>query len=141
MLLSSKDKDLLYEGVRGGVTIMSYELAQRLNNELASIKYGVVICDESHALKSADAKKTRAILPLLARALRVIMLSGTPMPSRHAEIYTTGAALCPEVFGNQRAFETRYCAGHQGRWGWDAKVKPNLSSTLAATFTLLSTRR
>ena len=73
-------------------------------------------------LTPARSCRRQTLLPLLGRARRAIMLSGTPMPSRHAEIYTTGATLRPSIFGTQKEFELRYCGAHKGRFGWDAKA-------------------
>ena len=56
---SGKDKNVVYDGAEGGITIMSYDLALRMSDELSTIRYGVVICDESHTLKNGDSKKSK----------------------------------------------------------------------------------
>lgn len=48
--------------------------------------FGVVVCDESHYIKTPSASRTQALLPVLASARRVIMLSGTPALSRPIEV-------------------------------------------------------
>ena len=69
------------------------------------------------------------------------MLSGTPMPSRNAEIFTSGATLRPAIFGKQRDFEVHYCGGHQGRFGWDAKGSTNKDELCAVLNHTMMVRR
>jgi SWI/SNF-related matrix-associated actin-dependent regulator 1 of chromatin subfamily A len=44
--------------------------------------FKVIVVDESHYLKSADSKRTTNISPLVMKASRVLLLSGTPALSR-----------------------------------------------------------
>lgn len=37
----------------------------------------MVIADESHYLKNADAKRTKSVVPILQNAKRAILLTGT----------------------------------------------------------------
>jgi hypothetical protein len=48
----------------------------------------MVIVDESHYLKNTKTKRTKAVLPVLQRAKRVVLLSGTPALSRPNELFT-----------------------------------------------------
>jgi SWI/SNF-related matrix-associated actin-dependent regulator 1 of chromatin subfamily A len=64
------------------VTIISYDLAAKRAAELRAVGYDFVICDESHALKSHDSRRASELLPVIAAARRVVLLSGTPLPSR-----------------------------------------------------------
>lgn len=84
--------------------VVSYDKAIRLDlaNEIAD--FDVLILDEAHYLKSATAKRTRAVFGekcdgvggLVERADRVILLSGTPMPNHPAELWPALRALWPE---------------------------------------------
>ncbi|KAI9111354.1 hypothetical protein K1719_017044 [Acacia pycnantha] len=47
----------------------------------------VVIADESHFLKNAQAKRTTASLPVIKKAQYAILLSGTPALSRPIELF------------------------------------------------------
>ena len=102
-----------------GVVIISFEGATRWTDELG--RYKVIIIDECHSLKSATAQRSKAILPHVKRASRVICLSGTPIISRPAEAYTLAHALRPKIIGTKRAFEERYCGGRQKFGHWEAK--------------------
>jgi SWI/SNF-related matrix-associated actin-dependent regulator 1 of chromatin subfamily A len=69
------------------VTIISYDLATRMELELRERRWPMIICDESHYLKTPTAKRTQVMMQLLCRAKRVVMLSGTPALSRPMELY------------------------------------------------------
>ncbi|CAN0484297.1 unnamed protein product, partial [Discosporangium mesarthrocarpum] len=55
---------------RAQVVIVSYDLATRMveNSLLWGGQFHLVIADESHYLKSVDAKRSQAIVPLMQRA-------------------------------------------------------------------------
>lgn len=76
----------------------------------------------SHYIKNSKTKRAEALLPLLRKARRLVLLSGTPALSRPEELYTQLDALRPGVFGSWTAFAKRYCNAHHGRFGWDTKV-------------------
>jgi SWI/SNF-related matrix-associated actin-dependent regulator 1 of chromatin subfamily A len=56
----------------------------------------------------------------------VIALTGTPVLSRPAEVFTTLNIIDPKVWNNYYNFAVRYCAGKQGYWGFEAKGASNL---------------
>lgn len=52
-------------GTDDDIVIISYDLAAKFHDKLEDVGYQVVICDESHYLKSPEAKRTKAVLPLV----------------------------------------------------------------------------
>ena len=46
------------------------------------------VAGESHYYKDAKAKRTQALMPVLKRAARCILLSGTPALNRPRDLYT-----------------------------------------------------
>uniref|UniRef100_A0A0E0EEY1 Helicase ATP-binding domain-containing protein n=1 Tax=Oryza meridionalis TaxID=40149 RepID=A0A0E0EEY1_9ORYZ len=71
----------------------------------------IVIADESHFLKNAQAKRTMHSLPVLQKAKYVVLLSGTPALSRPIELFTQLQALYPTVYKNVNEYGNRYCKG------------------------------
>jgi SWI/SNF-related matrix-associated actin-dependent regulator of chromatin subfamily A-like protein 1 len=107
------------------VNIASYDLAQKVpSRELDRCHF--VVCDESHYLKSRDTKRSTFLLPLVKRARRALLLSGTPALSRPVELFPQVNALEPDLFPNYGAFTERYCDAKLGRWGWDVSGSANL---------------
>ncbi|KAH9684204.1 chromatin remodeling factor18 [Citrus sinensis] len=71
----------------------------------------IVIADESHFLKNAQAKRTAATLPIIKKAQYALLLSGTPALSRPIELFKQLEALYPDVYKNVHEYGNRYCKG------------------------------
>lgn len=73
------------------VTILGYGLltsdAQTLVDTLYRQNFKVVVIDESHYMKSRNAKRSRILLPIVQKALRAILLTGTPALGRPEEVF------------------------------------------------------
>eukprot|EP01102_Stenamoeba_stenopodia_P020096 TRINITY_DN7727_c0_g1_i4.p1 TRINITY_DN7727_c0_g1~~TRINITY_DN7727_c0_g1_i4.p1 ORF type:complete len:674 (+),score=170.01 TRINITY_DN7727_c0_g1_i4:489-2510(+) len=109
------------------VNIVSYDLLPRMTTVLSTVRFGVVIADESHFLKSSKSKRTQVICPILKATRRCVLLTGTPALSRPMELFTQLNAIEPNLFGRFHEFGVRYCAGFQGRFGWDFTGASNLT--------------
>ncbi|KAE8077150.1 hypothetical protein FH972_015741 [Carpinus fangiana] len=95
----------------GLFNIISYDVVPKLQNLLMALEFKVVIADESHFLKNAQAKRTTAALPVIKKAQYVILLSGTPALSRPIELFKQLEALYPDVYKNVHEYGSRYCKG------------------------------
>lgn len=93
----------------GRISIMSYSIAVNIIDSLSLIKYGVVICDECHYFKSMVSKRTKLLLPIVQKAPRLLMLSGTPATSRPLELYPILSALDKSLYPTFAAYGLRYC--------------------------------
>jgi SWI/SNF-related matrix-associated actin-dependent regulator 1 of chromatin subfamily A len=140
--LDLQDVNVVYDGKqdvrRGIVVIVSYDLAVRLADALKERRFRVVIADESHAFRNHSTKRAKFMLPLLKKANRVILLSGTPALSRPEELHSQITAVNPKlfpkffdygmryIFGLGSSVMPRYCAGFQDRFGPNFKGKSNL---------------
>ena len=118
------------------ITLVSYDLIAKAGGSDQLDRVGVVICDESHALKSRDTGRTKALTPILAAAQRAMLLSGTPALSRPAELFPQIHALRPELFPSWDRYVERYCGGQVDQWGGaagssnEAELRQRLLSTL-----------
>jgi len=107
VILTSKDQ----KSLNGKVTIVSYQLMDALSDLILRTNFGVVICDESHLLKAATTKRTQAALPILQKAKRAILLSGTPALSRPSELFSQLQGLKRSLFPYfPTGYGLRYCA-------------------------------
>ena len=91
------------------VWITSYNLVAKSEAILKSQVFEVIIADECHYVKNYSAKRSKVIIPMLQKAKRAIMISGTPVISRPAEIYNILTSLRPDVFRSFKEFANRYC--------------------------------
>lgn len=113
--LVRNNKDKIY----GKICIMPYTMLDRFINggKLTSSRFGIVIADESHALKNKDSKRTTLALPLLKRASVALCLTGTPAVNRPVELFTQLNSLRPDIFDSYQAFTDRYCDPKKSRFG------------------------
>ena len=71
----------------------------------------IVVADEAHLLKSPDSSRTRTLLPLLQKARRAVLMTGTPMANScaadlHPLLSAVGGPRALPPFG---AWCRRYC--------------------------------
>lgn len=137
VVLSARD------GLRSdaSMTIISYKLAEQLGDALLRERYGVLVADESHHLKTRDAKRTKAITKLASAARRVILLSGTPAMSRPVELFPQLHMIQPRIFSSFNAFTDRYCDAKVGRFGRDTSGRSNLAELNRVLTTTVMIRR
>ncbi|KAK2412287.1 DNA helicase [Trifolium repens] len=108
-IVSSSTKNSIH--LDGLFNIISYDLVPKMQNTLMASDFKVVIADESHFLKNAQAKRTTAALPIIKKAKYAILLSGTPALSRPIELFKQLEALYPDVYKNVHEYGNRYCKG------------------------------
>lgn len=109
------------------VIIINYDIVKKHLNELMKMKWDCLICDESHLCKTPGAIRSKAIKLLSRKIESVIMLDGTPVLSRPIELFNILNMIDPNVWNDYYAYAKRYCDGHQGSWGFEAKGASNLA--------------
>jgi SWI/SNF-related matrix-associated actin-dependent regulator 1 of chromatin subfamily A len=100
------------------------------NSKLLSASFDLVIIDESHYLKNAQALRTKLINHLVKDIERLWLLTGTPMTSRPIDYYNLLYLVDSPVAKNWMAYVIRYCKGFQfrvkGRKVWNVMGASNL---------------
>ncbi|XP_052056444.1 DNA annealing helicase and endonuclease ZRANB3 isoform X2 [Apodemus sylvaticus] len=117
------------------VTVLGYGLltqdAGTLLDALNNQDFRVVVVDESHYMKSRTAARSRILLPMVQKARRAILLTGTPALGRPEELFMQIEALFPQKFGTWIEYAKRYCNAHIRYFGkrrqWDCRGASNLS--------------
>jgi len=93
--------------------IVSYDLVDRIKTAISLVNEGtgfkVIIADECHMLKNRNTKRAKAILPMLRKARRSILLSGTPALSRPKELWSQLNVINAQQWGSFNDFVKRYC--------------------------------
>lgn len=81
-------------------TVVTYGVATLYTDEIFKIPYNCIVADESHQMKSAFAKRTKAAAKLATRAYRRVLLTGTPSLGSPFDMYGQlrflGKYFCPE---------------------------------------------
>jgi SNF2 family DNA or RNA helicase len=120
-------------GKKAKIVIISYDLAKDLSKEIEARLFHVVVCDEAHYMKNLDTQRTKFILPILQKAKRCILLTGTPALARPFELYPLLTAVRPDIFKDPNQYGMRYCDPTYNRFskrkeymGCDHDVELNL---------------
>lgn len=120
--------------------IISYDLLQKHPKfqDRAGKSFDIVICDESHLLKSWHAQRTCQILPLLQNARRAVLISGSPALNNAFELYPQLTALLPSFVPGPSDFGERYCCvdSFQGQERFTGSVRPSELRQLLSTVML-----
>lgn len=94
--------------------------------------WSLLLCDESHYMKNIEANRTKTILGkrgLYNKCQRRWLMTGTPILNRPIELYPALRSLFPEFLGKYMNFYDyayKFCAGHQGEFGFDCTGASNL---------------
>ncbi|NXA74905.1 ZRAB3 endonuclease, partial [Thryothorus ludovicianus] len=116
------------------VTVLGYGLltsdAQTLVDTLYRQNFKVVVVDESHYMKSRNATRSKILLPIVQKALRAVLLTGTPALGRPEELFMQIEALFPRRFGTWNEYAKKYCDARVRFFGkrrqWDCRGASNL---------------
>ena len=95
----------------GRMTVVSYDYARTHLDELTKQRWSVLIIDESHYLKSHEAKRTLFVLGkngLAWHADRIWALSGTPAPNHAGELWPL-LKTCGVTNATYNDFIQTYC--------------------------------
>ncbi|CAM6013956.1 unnamed protein product [Sphagnum balticum] len=96
------------------VVVVSYTMMKHLRRSMVSLKWGMLIVDESHNLRCTQKKlpceETMAVLEVAQSVKRVVLLTGTPSLSRPFDIFHQVDCLRPGLLGkNKYEFASNYC--------------------------------
>lgn len=114
---------------RPSVVIINYDILKAYHDQIRKTKWGITVCDESHYLKTLDSQRTKEVRggfglsPIPTRIKWA--LTGTPIPNRTMEIYSTAKWLELSFAKTEAEFGLRYCNGHVNADGWDFSGRSN----------------
>ncbi len=128
------------------VVVVNYDMIAKSRAGIDARHWDVLICDESHYLKSHKAARTIAVLGYKDKpgivATHKLFLTGTPILNRPIELWPIVHAIDAENLGRSwKYYVTRYCAGHEGRYGWDVSGASNLDELQDALRASIMLRR
>ena len=83
-----------------------------------------ILVSNCHKIKNLKALRTRAAHQLHCR--RRLILTGTPILNRPAELFSLLKWLDPIAWPSFRSYATRFCAAWDAPWGWDTSGASNL---------------
>ena len=127
------DKKTDYISEFTDIVIVNYDLISHsyMHQQLTSIKWDLLICDEAHNIKNMDAQRTKSVLAkngLVHHATRTLMMTGTPVLNRPVELYPMLKVLAPTViapYSDYWRFAKRYCDAYQDGFSFNVKGASN----------------
>jgi SWI/SNF-related matrix-associated actin-dependent regulator 1 of chromatin subfamily A len=119
------------------ILLMNYDIVEKFRDDIDELgPFDIVVCDEAHYLKNADAVRTQATLGNHYRSgiatQRLWLLTGSPVLNNPIELFPLLRALDPnfQVIPELRslsAFQDRYCGRQDTPWGVTYKGGKNLA--------------
>ena len=88
------------------VMIISYEMFMRYVDDLNSIRFDLMVCDEGHRLKN-DQNKTYSILNQ-NKCRRRLILTGTPIQNDLQEFYALANFVNSDVLGSYSEYRSYF---------------------------------
>lgn len=103
--------------------VVSYDMLATL--DIPTGIFSIVVCDESHYVKSRKTKRTKAATPLVRSAKHALLVTGTPALNRPIELFSQLYMLRPMYIKNYTAYASRYCNGKATPFGYDDRGSSN----------------
>ncbi|KAM5314326.1 DNA repair and recombination protein RAD54B isoform 1-T2 [Glossophaga mutica] len=88
------------------VLIISYEMLLRSLDQIKSIKFDLLICDEGHRLKNSAIKTTTALISLSCE--KRVILTGTPVQNDLQEFFALIDFVNPGILGSLSSYRKIY---------------------------------
>lgn len=112
---------------------VNYDLLanRRYWSQINSVKWDVIIFDESHRLKNHKAKRTE--YAYLLSAPRMVFMSGTPLQNSPADLYPLFHMMNPKDYHNYNQWVNYFCVRVENQiWlrGLDGKPHPRLIKSI-----------
>jgi SWI/SNF-related matrix-associated actin-dependent regulator 1 of chromatin subfamily A len=107
-----------------------HDTKEKENSQILKCDFDLVIVDEAHYIKNAQAQRTKLINNFVSNIERLWLLTGTPMTSRPIDYYNLLSLVESPTAKNWMAYVIRYCAGYQFKVGprkiWNVMGSSNL---------------
>ena len=107
-----------------------HDTKKKTDSQIHSANFDLVIVDEAHYIKNAQAQRTKLINDIVKSVDRIWLLTGTPMTSRPIDYYNLLSLVDSPVAKNWMAYVIRYCSGYQFKVGptkvWNVMGASNL---------------
>jgi SNF2 family DNA or RNA helicase len=108
------------------VLIVNYDQLRKFHPVLSARPFDLIVLDEAHYCKNLSAQRTKLSRLLAANAKRKVLLTGTPLLNRPAELWPLLNMLDAKAWGKFFPFAQRYCDAYHNSFGWDFTGASNL---------------
>lgn len=106
--------------------IINYEILGPWLKFLLELKPKLLVFDEAHYLINPSAQRTKNAKKLSTVSPHALALTGTPITSRPAELWSILNVVRPEIFPSKWEYLWRYAGPKHNFFGWEFKGATNL---------------
>ena len=108
------------------LTIINHDILHHWKPYLKKLKFNTFIGDEAQYFQNRKSLRTKAAKEITKDVDHVLMLSGTPMNNRPADMFAILNMLWPDHFNSFFSYAQEYCDPKRRPWGWEYKGATNL---------------
>jgi len=108
------------------VVIITYGSLRRFRAALIERRFDLLILDEAHYAKSQKAQRSQLVAELASCTSQKILLTGTPIVNRPAELWHLLHILDPTRWDSFFTYGKRYCDAYETNFGWDFSGASNM---------------
>lgn len=105
--------------------VINYDVLWNWRKELRRFGFKTLVLDESHYIKNRGAQRTKGAVYVARKIPHAILMTGTPMLNRPADLFTSLRLLRPTWFASFWSFAQRYCNLRLTSHGWDSTGASN----------------
>ncbi len=119
---------------RKRIFVINYDILKHWVGALQELRPGLVVGDEVQMVSNWQCQRARAFRRLCKDVKHLLMLSGTPLTNKPAELWHVLHILRPEQFPNFYSYASRWCALKRTPFGLDysgASDLPGLHRTIS----------
>ena len=124
-----------------GIVVVNYDVLHKHEDVLHRLEFDILVVDEAHFLKNPKARRSKMVFGIKAskrdrdngipdvpgiKAVKKVMLTGTPIANKPAELFPLINYLDPLTWNNFFAYGRRYCNGNNWSGHWDFTGSSNL---------------
>ena len=116
-----------WAGSVADIIVVNYDILGKFTRQLMSETWDLLVADECQYAKNPQAQRTKLLVGAQRkadrekypgiRAARKVAATGTPILNKPVELFPILDYIAPGQWGFKD--KIRYCAGYEGRWGWD----------------------
>lgn len=126
VVVNSKSDPKIFKDKTVDIFVINYDIVRKFYKIILETEFDCIIIDEFTYIKNSSATRTKIVRQIARKINSVILLSGTPMLSRPSELFNGLNLIDPKTWKSFYDYTVKYCQGHRGPWGWDARGSSNI---------------
>jgi SWI/SNF-related matrix-associated actin-dependent regulator of chromatin subfamily A-like protein 1 len=107
------------------IYVVNYDILTGWWKILHRLKPSLMIVDEGHYIKNPRSKRYKFTKSMSKRVPHILVLTGTPITNRHAELWPILNLIRPDLYKSFWHYATQFCPPTRTPWGFEYKESRN----------------